>query len=218
VQLSALLIVLPGGEAIFSVATNKLASVVGTASAAVTFARGRDIGAFDAEIDRSLALVAEATDPQAKWTIVLQAAYLRLRAGDRVAAQQLLDESLETVRATKDNTIHYPAALLAASLELDPGEVAIPPLEVASAPLRGTSAALLEGDLLGAAGALAEIGRVSDEADVRLRAGKQLLAEGHLEEGKAQLERALAFYRGVRATRFVAEAETLLAEPHRQSA
>ena len=39
VQLSALLIVLPGGEAIFSVATNKMASVVGTASAAVTFAR-----------------------------------------------------------------------------------------------------------------------------------------------------------------------------------
>ena len=39
VQLSALLIVLPGGEAIFSVATNKLAGVVGTASAAVTFAR-----------------------------------------------------------------------------------------------------------------------------------------------------------------------------------
>jgi uncharacterized protein len=39
VQLSALLVVLPGGEAIFSVATNKLASVVGTSSAAVTFAR-----------------------------------------------------------------------------------------------------------------------------------------------------------------------------------
>jgi uncharacterized protein len=39
VQLSALLIVLPGGEAIFAVATNKLASVVGTASAAVTYAR-----------------------------------------------------------------------------------------------------------------------------------------------------------------------------------
>lgn len=39
VQLSALLVVLPGGEAIFSVATNKLAAVVGTASAAVTFAR-----------------------------------------------------------------------------------------------------------------------------------------------------------------------------------
>lgn len=39
VLLSALLIVLPGGAAIYSVATNKLAAVVGTASAAVTFAR-----------------------------------------------------------------------------------------------------------------------------------------------------------------------------------
>jgi uncharacterized membrane protein YfcA len=39
VQLSALLVVLPGGQAIFSLATNKLASVVGTGSAAVTFAR-----------------------------------------------------------------------------------------------------------------------------------------------------------------------------------
>ena len=39
VQLSALLIVLPGGEAIFSAATNKQANVIGTASAAVTFAR-----------------------------------------------------------------------------------------------------------------------------------------------------------------------------------
>lgn len=39
VLLSALLVVLPGGAAIFSVATNKLAAVVGTASAAVTFTR-----------------------------------------------------------------------------------------------------------------------------------------------------------------------------------
>ena len=35
VQLSALLVVMPGGQAIFSVATNKLASVVGTASVTV---------------------------------------------------------------------------------------------------------------------------------------------------------------------------------------
>ena len=59
---------------------------------------------------------------------------------------------------------------------------------------------------------------MSDEADVRLRAGKQLLAEGHAEEGRAQVERALVFYRGVRATRFIAEAEALLADTQRQSA
>jgi hypothetical protein len=39
VQLPVLLLILPGGEAIFSVATNKLAAVVGTASAAITYAR-----------------------------------------------------------------------------------------------------------------------------------------------------------------------------------
>ena len=39
VQLSALLVVAPGGQAIYSLGTNKLASIVGTGSAAVTFAR-----------------------------------------------------------------------------------------------------------------------------------------------------------------------------------
>ncbi len=50
--------------------------------AAITFARG-DAGAFDAEIDRSLTLAAEATDPQAKGPVSVYAAYLRLWAGDR---------------------------------------------------------------------------------------------------------------------------------------
>jgi len=39
IQLPVLLLFLPGGEAIFAVATNKLAAVVGTASAAVAYAR-----------------------------------------------------------------------------------------------------------------------------------------------------------------------------------
>lgn len=43
IQLPVLLLFLPGGEAIFSVATNKLAAVVGTASAAVTYARRIDV-------------------------------------------------------------------------------------------------------------------------------------------------------------------------------
>lgn len=43
ILLPVLLLFLPGGEAIFSVATNKLAAVVGTASAAVTYARRIEI-------------------------------------------------------------------------------------------------------------------------------------------------------------------------------
>ena len=187
--------------------------------AAITFARG-DVGAFDAEIHRSLALTAEATDPQAKWPISLYAAYLRLWAGDRVGAQQLLDSALEAARASEVgiDLFHYEAALLAALLERDPAELAIPPVGVAETPRQRATAALLEGDLVGASDALEELGKVNDEAYLRVRLGERLLGEGRADEGRAQIERALAFYRGVRATRFVAEAEALLADPHRQSA
>jgi hypothetical protein len=59
---------------------------------------------------------------------------------------------------------------------------------------------------------------VNDEAYLRVHVGSRLLAQGHEGEGRAQIERALAFYRGVRATRFVAEAEVLTTDTHRQSA
>jgi class 3 adenylate cyclase/tetratricopeptide (TPR) repeat protein len=187
--------------------------------AAITFARG-EVTVFDAEIQRSLALAAEATDPQAKGTVSVYAAYLRLWEGDRAGARQLLDATLETARTSEIGIglIHYEAALVAALLELDPAELALPPVGVVETPRQRATAALLEGDLLGAAAALAELGKVNDEAYLRLRAGEQLLAEGRAEEGRDQVERALAFYRSVRATRFIAEAEALLADLDRRSA
>ena len=136
------------------------------------------------------------------------------------SAHQLFDLSLETARTTEFGLrlIHYEVALLAALLELDPAQLALPPVAVADTPRQRATAALLEGDLLGAADALAELGQVNDEAYLRLHVGSRLLAEGREDEGRAQIERALAFYRGVRATRFVAEAEALTADTHRQSA
>jgi hypothetical protein len=186
---------------------------------AIRFARG-EAGTFDAEIDLALTLAAEATDPQAKGPVSIYAAYLRLWAGDRAGAHQLFDLSLETARTTEFGLrlIHYEAALLAALLELDPAQLALPPVAVADTPRQRATAALLEGDLLGAADALAELGKVNDEAYLRLHVGSRLLAEGREDEGRVQIERALAFYRSVRATRFVAEAEALTADTHWQSA
>jgi hypothetical protein len=89
---------------------------------------------------------------------------------------------------------------------------------VLDTPQRRATAALLDRDLLGCADALAELGQASQEAYLRLRAGAQLLGGGRIEEGVDQLERALAFYRGVRATRFIAEAESLLAGVEQQTA
>jgi hypothetical protein len=175
---------------------------------------------FEADIDRALALAAEATDSQAKGPVSVYASYLRLWAGDRCGAQKLLGSTLDTARTSEVglHLIHYEAALVAALLELDPAQLALPRVEAVDTPRERATAALLDGDLLGAADALVELGKVNDEAYLRLRIGEELTAQGDTEGGRIQIERALAFYRGVRATRFIAEAEAVLAGARRQSA
>ena len=70
----------------------------------------------------------------------------------------------------------------------------------------------LRGDHLRAADVYASIGSRTDEAYARLRAARALAAEGRRPEADAELAQALAFYRSVGATRFIREAEALLAE------
>jgi hypothetical protein len=48
-------------------------------------------------------------------------------------------------------------------------------------------------------------------ARVRLRAAETLAAQGHRIEANEQLDKALAFYRSVGATRYIREAEALVA-------
>ena len=177
--------------------------------AAISFARGDD-RTFAEDIDRSLELAAKATDPQATAPVVAVVACLRAWSGDLRGARESLDSALETARTWEFgfDMIEYEVALAAALLDLDPEQLGVPPVAVLDTPRRRATAALYDHDLLGAAEALAELGNASHEADLRLRAGERLLTEGRVEEGVDQLERALAFYRGVRATRFIAEAES----------
>ena len=70
--------------------------------------------------------------------------------------------------------------------------------------------AALEGDFVGAADVTGEQGHVVDEAELRLRAAEALGAEGRRSEADVQLQHALGFFRSVRATRSVREAEALL--------
>jgi hypothetical protein len=72
-------------------------------------------------------------------------------------------------------------------------------------------AQLLAGEYVGAADECGAIGLKPDEAFVRLRAGGRLLDTDHPEEARVQLEAALTFYRSVGATRYIREAEALLA-------
>jgi hypothetical protein len=52
---------------------------------------------------------------------------------------------------------------------------------------------------------------VTDVAVVRLQAAQRLVEAGRRAEADAYLQPALAFFRSVRATRYVREAEALLA-------
>jgi len=55
------------------------------------------------------------------------------------------------------------------------------------------------------------MGAARSEALARLRAAERLVRDGRRAEADEQLQRALAFYRSVGATRYVREGEALLA-------
>jgi tetratricopeptide (TPR) repeat protein len=79
----------------------------------------------------------------------------------------------------------------------------------ADMPWREVVLAALEGDYARAADRLAAMGHV-DEAYARLRAAASLVAEGRAEDGKHQIDAALARFHPLAATRYVREAEALL--------
>jgi len=77
---------------------------------------------------------------------------------------------------------------------------------------RSVAGAVLQGRLVDVADRLADLGLKPDEAHARLRAARELVAQGRRAEADEQLGRALAFYRSVGAGRYVREGEELLAE------
>jgi hypothetical protein len=69
---------------------------------------------------------------------------------------------------------------------------------------------LLSGEIVDAADAWARVSP-HDEAVARLYAAEVLAARGQRTEAEVQLERGLAFFRAVGATKIVADASALLA-------
>jgi class 3 adenylate cyclase/tetratricopeptide (TPR) repeat protein len=69
------------------------------------------------------------------------------------------------------------------------------------------------GDLAGAADAFSAIGSAPDEAFARLKLAQRLAGEGRHAEAEAPLAGALQLFRAMGASRFVREAEQLLAPP-----
>jgi class 3 adenylate cyclase/tetratricopeptide (TPR) repeat protein len=150
-----------------------------------------------------------AADPQALAPALATVARLYTQVGRIDEARQFAREALDTAQPgmAAQDTLAWFANELDIAEEL--GE------RVVRAPLETkwmeAMRAILEGDLVGAADIYFEIGDEMEEAFARLRAAEWLVAEGRRAEADEQLQKALAFWRSVGATRYVREGEALLA-------
>jgi hypothetical protein len=77
---------------------------------------------------------------------------------------------------------------------------------------------ILAGELETAAEIMASAGNPTIEAQLRKHGGLRLLAAGRIADAEVELERALAFYRSVDASAYVAQIESALAGAQSESA
>jgi tetratricopeptide (TPR) repeat protein len=181
--------------------------------AAVWMGRGRTDEAL-AEAAAGLRHSRGAQDPQNLWPTLGFNAFMLLTAGRRDEAVETANELLGTIRAADEALPPSWVIYLGLALEdlgrLDDIAELVSRVSFPS-PFLDLLTALAAGDLVGAADRLGEAGWRSEEAMVRLRAGGRLLTAGRHAEGEAQLARALDFFRSVRATAYLQEAEHVLA-------
>jgi class 3 adenylate cyclase len=153
-------------------------------------------------------------DPQAIYFVLAGCPHVFALAGEREHALSLAREMIEVLAAGV--TIHFAVInlplLASAARELGVSEELLAALAEARS-TRWTEAvrAYCQANYTGAAELLQQTGSRPAEAEARLRAAEQLVAEGRRAEADEQLQQALAFYRPVGATRYVGECELLLA-------
>ena len=180
----------------------------------IRMARDDDPGAAE-DARQALELARPVGDPQVTVTAVLAVTFIYMSLGDEARAQQLFDESLALVgelgqlgwAAVDLGSLAWVAQRFGRSDEV----LAAVKDEPLQTPWLLAARAIAEGDFVRAADIYAEMGDVPAEAFSRLGAAEAFVAEGRRAEADEQLRPALAFFRSVRATRYVREGEALLA-------
>jgi class 3 adenylate cyclase/tetratricopeptide (TPR) repeat protein len=182
----------------------------------IRLARDDTNGAFE-DADASLTLAREAKDPQTLFPALSFAAVAALELGRTRDAESLADELLALKPADTAIPHHIgPLFDLAWVLAgLDRSEDLLEATERAAVRTLhvDAAAALARGSYLTAADIYTKMGSLPNEAHARLRAAAQLSEAGQRREADQQLQRTLAFWRSVDATRYVREAEALLPAP-----
>jgi len=188
--------------------THYLEADVRRRRASVRFARGDLEGALD-DAKRMLGPARNAGDPQALVSVLAGAARLYVNAGLIEDAKNLAREALDVAGATYEIW-----ALAWVTTELECATEVRERLDRMRFPTKWSDAAraLLQRDFLAAADVFYDIGVFDEEALARLRVAEQLVAEGRRAEADEQLSQSLAFWRSLRATRYIREGEALLAK------
>jgi len=175
----------------------------------IRIARGDVEGALS-DAARAVELGREAKDPQALQPGLSCSVYVHLLVGGHEEARELLDEMIANPGLTK---YAYEPELVRAAIRLGRSEELLRAIERnPESRWKAASLAAFRGDLLEVAASYSEGGYLPGEALVRVWAAQQLLAEGRAAEAEEQLELALAFWRSVGATRYIAECEALRAQ------
>jgi hypothetical protein len=157
-------------------------------------------------------------DPQRTVSALADSA-LNLALAGRVSEGRVLAQ--ETLAIVREN----PEMTGAANELLIPGDVLgirdefaeLIPL-APEGPWKDLLLASSAGDMTRAADLYASFGVLTHEAFTRMFLGEALIASGQHENGVAQLERALEFFRSAGATFFVARCETALGSAQSESA
>jgi DNA-binding SARP family transcriptional activator/class 3 adenylate cyclase len=180
----------------------------------IRLASGELVGALE-DATTSLEFAKETKDPQEQLPALASLAHTLLMAGRVEQAHARAGELLVvlTERGALPTNPDWSGRLAVVLHALGQGVELVNLVERSTAPTAWlqAAAAIATGDFEHAADLYTEIGSLPDEAFARLQAAKHLLANGRRGEGSAQLQRALAFYRQVRADTYLREAEALLA-------
>ena len=155
-----------------------------------------------------------AKDPQAILPALMGQAYVLDAAGRTHEARELMLESSDRLERLKGGVSPpTPGEVVDARLRIVGRDHALHALTgwLHDRPWTVAGRAFVEGDFNRAIELYEEIGSVADVALVHLRAAQGYVDAGRRAEADQHLQAALSFYRSVHATRFVREAEKLLA-------
>jgi DNA-binding SARP family transcriptional activator len=181
--------------------------------AEIRLARSDSAGAID-DTERALAAGLSLAESQASYFVLAASTHVYAATSRHEQAAARADEFLSALNrgVTFGFAVINLPIFAAAAVRLDLGRELIDALSGhPETPWTEAVRAYVTGDFVGAAEILLRTGSKPDEAEARLRAAEQLLAADRRAEADEQLQLALAFYRSVGATRYLAQAEELLA-------